>query len=55
VTLKGVIFDQTNLEQADFKASFSFIIDPENNRMKKARFSTSELAGLLGKYDILVE
>jgi len=53
--LTGAVFDHTNLEQADFRTSYGFTIDPENNRIKKARFSIGELAGLLGKYDILVE
>jgi hypothetical protein len=55
VSLKGAMLCQINLEQADLSTSYGFIIDPENNRMKKARFSLSGLAGLLVKYGIVVE
>jgi len=53
--LTNAIFEKTNLEQADFRTSYGLIINPENNRMKKARFSASALNGLLTKYDILIE
>ncbi|UII26940.1 pentapeptide repeat-containing protein [Fulvivirga maritima] len=51
----GATFDRTNLEKADLSTSFNFLIDPENNRLKKAQFSQSELAGLLFKYGIVVK
>jgi fluoroquinolone resistance protein len=50
--LTGVIFDNTIIEKADFRTSFNFSINPETNRIKKARFSVTGLAGLLDKYDI---
>lgn len=53
--LSGALFDQSILEQADFRTAHNFTIDPENNRMKKARFSEAGLAGLLQKYNILIE
>jgi fluoroquinolone resistance protein len=49
------IFDHTVLEKADFCSSFNYSIDPEMNRIKKARFSLAGIAGLLDKYDIEVE
>ena len=48
-------FFNTILEKADFRTSFNFSIDPEINRIKKARFSVEGLAGLLDKYDIQIE
>jgi uncharacterized protein YjbI with pentapeptide repeats len=52
--LKGTVFDRTILEKADFSTAYNYTINPENNRIKKAKFSTDGLAGLLGKYDIKV-
>jgi uncharacterized protein YjbI with pentapeptide repeats len=53
--LTGAAFDKTNIEKADFRTSFSYIIDPEKNRIKKAKFSLTGLPGLLNKYDIEIE
>lgn len=53
--LLGATFENTNLEKADFRTSFNFAIDPELNRIKKAKFSQNGLAGLLGRYDIDIE
>jgi uncharacterized protein YjbI with pentapeptide repeats len=50
--LADTIFVNSNLESTDFSTSFNFLIDPEMNRMKKAKFSSSGLAGLLQKYKI---
>ena len=48
-------FYQTILEKSDFRNSFNYSLDPELNRIKKARFSTSGISGLLDKYDIQIE
>ena len=53
--LLNAAFENTNLENADLRTAFNFSIDPEKNRLKKARFSTSGLASLLNKYDIRIE
>lgn len=53
--LAGAIFENTILEKADLCTSFNFNIDPEMNRIKKAKFSTASLAGLLHRYDIVIE
>jgi uncharacterized protein YjbI with pentapeptide repeats len=45
-------FSHTNIEKADFRTSVNYSIDPEQNRLKKARFSLPDVAGLLDKYDI---
>ncbi len=33
------IFRNTRLEKTDFTTSFGYVIDPEQNKMKKAKFS----------------
>jgi len=50
--LQRAVFDGTNLEKVDFSSSFNFTIDPEKNKIKKARFSNQGLAGLLDKYNL---
>ena len=45
-------FDQTNLEKADLRSAIHYSIDPENNKIKKAKFSIEGLAGLLDRYGI---
>ena len=51
----SAIFDQTILEKADFRNSFNYSIDPENNRIKKAIFDMPEALHLLDKYNIIVK
>ncbi len=53
--MSRAIFDQTNLEGADFLTAVHFSIDPENNRIQKAKFSTQNIAGLLERYKIVIE
>ena len=53
--LRSAMFDQTNLEKVDFTTSFNYSIDPEANRIRKAKFSKEGVMGLLAKYDIIVE
>jgi fluoroquinolone resistance protein len=53
--LLHAIFDQSNLEKCDFRTAVYYVIDPENNRIKKAKFSAIGLHGLLHKYDIEIE
>ena len=50
--LSGAVFLRSNLEKSDFRTAVHFSIDPELNRMKKARFSLEGVAGLLGKYGL---
>lgn len=52
--LEKTIFSKSNLEKADFRTSCNFSIDPELNKIKKAKFSRDGLAGLLTKYDIKI-
>lgn len=51
----GATFYQTNIEKCDFRAAHSYIIDPEMNRIGKAKFSLSGVAGLLYNYDIEID
>jgi uncharacterized protein YjbI with pentapeptide repeats len=53
--LERAVFDNTNLEGADFRSALNFSIDPEKNKLKKARFSSSGLRGLLEKYNLSIE
>ena len=53
--LMGASFDRTVLEKADFRTSRNFIIDPEKNKLKKAKFSVATLPGLLEKYNLVIE
>ncbi len=53
--LTGTIFEYTILEKADFRNSVNYSIDPELNRIKKAKFSRSGIAGLLDKYDLEID
>lgn len=53
--LSGAIFDRTELGRADLRTSFNFTINPEINNLRKARFSLTNLPGLLGKYDLQID
>jgi len=48
-------FQGTILEKANFLTAYNYSIDPELNKIKKARFSQTGIAGLLDKYDIEIE
>ena len=52
--LADVKFEHTVLEKADLRTSYNYSIDPEMNRLKKARFSLAGVSGLLDKYDIVI-
>lgn len=49
------MFENTILEGADFRTAYNFTIDPEKNKMKKARFSSQSLGGLLTKYNLKID
>ncbi|MGL6268002.1 MAG: pentapeptide repeat-containing protein [Chitinophagaceae bacterium] len=50
--LSGAKFERTNLEKTDLRSSYNYSIDPEANKIKKAKFSKEGITGLLDKYDI---
>lgn len=49
------LFERTILEKADFRTSYHYIINPETNKIKKAKFAQSGIAGLLHGYNITIE
>ena len=53
--LAGAIFYRTMLEKADFRGASDYTIDPEENKIKRARFSNPDVIGLLSKYDIQID
>jgi uncharacterized protein YjbI with pentapeptide repeats len=48
-------FDNTLLEKADLRSAYNYTINPESNKIKKAKFALSGVAGLLDKYNIEIE
>lgn len=50
--LSRALFKNTVLEKADFSTSFNYSIDPELNKIRRAKFSLPSVIGLLDKYDI---
>lgn len=53
--LNRAIFNRTILKGADVRTAYNFNIDPENNSITKAKFSADALAGLLMKYNLVIE
>ncbi|MFP5436980.1 MAG: pentapeptide repeat-containing protein [Bacteroidia bacterium] len=53
--LRNAVFDRTILEKADLRTAYNFAICPENNKVKKAKFSRENIHGLLQKYQINIE
>lgn len=52
--LRNAVFDNTNLSKCDFRKANNYIIDPENNKISKAKFSLLGIPGLLTKHDIVI-
>lgn len=48
-------FVQCNLEHADFRSAFNYAIDPDQNKLRKAKFCYPAVLGLLAKYNVIVE
>lgn len=53
--LQRAVFKQCNLEKADFRKAINYHINPELNRIRKAKFSAPEVLSLLQHYDIVIE
>jgi uncharacterized protein YjbI with pentapeptide repeats len=53
--LRNAIFENTILEKADFRSAINYTLDPEQNRIKGAKFSLQGLPGLLDRYKISIE
>ncbi len=52
--LQGALFERTNLQKVDFRSASNYRIDPDDNQIKKAKFSWPDVAVLLEKYDISI-
>jgi len=48
-------FMQTILEKADFRTAINYSLDPDLNKIKKAKFALQGVGGLLSKYNIDIE
>lgn len=48
-------FSNTNLEKTDFRGAMNFSIEPEFNKMKKAKFNLFQLEALLYKYQLDID
>jgi uncharacterized protein YjbI with pentapeptide repeats len=53
--LSRSVFHQSILEKVDFRSANNYSVDPELNRIKKAKFSLPGVSGLLDKYQIIIE
>lgn len=53
--LHMAVFDETNLSGADLRTARQYVIDPNKNIIKKARFCWPALAGLLTGFNIEIE
>ena len=53
--LLNACFMHSVLEKTDFRTAKNYVLDPEMNKIKKAKFSLAGIAGLLAKYDIDIE
>ena len=53
--LIGAVFENTLLVKADLRTAINYSIDPEKNKIKKARCSLPAVTGLLNKYQILID
>ena len=50
--LANATFDNTTLEKADLRTAYNYSIDPDKNKIRKAKFSLVGVSGLLDKYNI---
>jgi uncharacterized protein YjbI with pentapeptide repeats len=54
VDLAGTLFQNCDLCGADFSSAVQYEIDPRANKLRKAKFSFPEAAGLLHTFDIVI-
>jgi uncharacterized protein YjbI with pentapeptide repeats len=53
--LTDAVFYQTNLTGADFRGAINVVLDPEENKLQKAKFNRDNVFGLLSKYGLKIE
>lgn len=54
VDLSGTIFHHCDLSGSDFSTAMRYDIDPQTNKIKKAKFSFPEAMGLLRGFDVTI-
>jgi fluoroquinolone resistance protein len=54
-TFDECVFRNTNLTKADFRTASNYYIDPTQNKIRGARFSSPEVLSLLSGFDIVIE
>ncbi len=52
--LRDAKFENTVLEKADLRTAMNFTVNPEINKIRKAKFSYPGVLALLDKYDIII-
>jgi len=53
--LMDSVFSATNLSSLDLTSVYNFSINPISNNVKKAKFSSASLSGLLDSFDIIID
>ncbi|MED5335280.1 MAG: pentapeptide repeat-containing protein [Bacteroidota bacterium] len=53
--LRDVVFDRTDLREADFRGATDWVIDPAENRLHGARFDANDLTGLVQSLGIQLD
>lgn len=53
--LKNAVFEDTNLEKVDFRTSVGFSMNPNENKLKGAKFNRASIDGLLSGFKIVIE
>ncbi len=54
-TFVDCVFRNTNLAKADFRYASGYFIDPTQNKIRGARFSSPDVLNLLAGFDIVIE
>ena len=53
--LKGTLFENCDLSEADFRKATNYLISPDQNKIRKARFCMPEVLSFLAPLDIEIE
>ena len=53
--LEGSLFEQCDLSEADFRNAEKYSINPDQNKLKGAKFSLPEVLSFLAPLDIIIE